>query len=422
MEYTVKNLAKSEVEIKITVSAEDMDTYRKKACEDISKDVKIKGFRSGHIPLHVLENHVDKKLIEAHTQEVAIQRAYVDAVKKEKIQVVSRPKIKVDEQEPFSFTATVAIMPEVEVKDHQSIKIKKEEIKVTEKDIKEVMGNMKKHGTTYKESDGAAKKGDKVEVDFEGFDEDGKSVPNTKSAGHPLIIGENTLIPGFEEELIGLKKDEKKEFKLTFPKDYHKEDFQNKKMTFKVEIKKIEEPVEPEINEEYIEKMTGKKLTMEEFTKDIEKNILAKKEEEAKQKNETDYLEALLKKTKAELPEALIEEEVSFIVEEMKKDIAKRGLEFEQFLTQAKTTIEDLRKKYRPEAEKRIKTRLALRKVIAEENIKVEDKELQEEFEKIKSFYPETEHEKITKDFEGGELKIQLINRLSLRKFFAKVL
>ena len=422
MDYKIKNLPKSEVEITITVPTENMGQYRKKACDDISKEVKVKGFRPGHVPPHVLEQYVEKKHIDARTQEIAIQRTYAEVVTKEKIQVVSRPKVKIEKDEPLTYTATVAIMPEVEVKDHKSIKIPKKEVKVTEKDIEDVKNDMKKHGTQYKDVDRPAKKGDRVEVDFEGFDKDDKPIPNTKSQNHPVVLGGDSLIPGFEDELIGLKKGEKKEFDITFPKDYGKENFRNKKVKFKTEIKGVQEPQEPEINEEFIEKMTGKKQSIKEFEGEIEKNLKAKKETEATHEQENKYMEELLRKTKIDIPETLLDEEAQYILQEMKEDIQMKGLEFEKFLEQTKTTEDDLRKKYRPEGEKRIKIRLALQHIIKEEKIEVKDGEIKAELEKIKAQYPPTESEKIDKEFESGQLKAQLSNKLALRKLFDKVL
>ena len=343
--YTFKTLPKSLVEITVSVSKEDMEKYEKKACDDISKDIKVKGFRPGHIPPHILEQHVEKKYIIAHTHEVAIQKSYADAVIAEKIQVVARPKIKIESDEPFKYVATVAIMPDVELKDYQSIKVSKEEVKVSEKDIEQVINDMKKYGTTYKDVDREAKKEDRVEVDFEGFDKEGKPVPGTKSTNHPVVIGGESLIPGFEDHLIGMKKDEEKEFDIKFPKDYGKEDFQGKKMKFKVKINRIEEPSLPEVNEEFIEKMTGKKQSFEEFKKDVEENIKAKKEEETKQKRENEYVEKLIKKMKVELPEEMVADETEHILQEMKDEIVGKGMEFEKFLEQAKTTEDDLRKK-----------------------------------------------------------------------------
>ncbi|NIA02589.1 MAG: trigger factor, partial [Nitrospirae bacterium] len=345
-----------------------------------------------------------------------------EIVVKEKIQVVSRPKIKIEKDSPLTYTATVATMPEVEVKDHKSIKIKMKEVKVEKKDIEAVKTDMKKHGTQYKDVDRSAKKGDRAEVNFEGFDKEGKAIPNTKSQNHPVVLGGESLIPGFEDEIIGMKKDDKKEFDITFPKDYGKKDFQGKKVKFKVELLRVEEPTEPEINEEFIEKMTGKKQSIGDFEAEIEKNIKAKKETEAIRDRENQYIEELLKKVKVDVPETLIEEEAQYILQEMKEDIQMKGLEFEKFLEQSKTTEDDLRKKYTPEAEKRIKIRLALQYLIKEEKIEVSDDDLKAEVDKIKAQYPPAESDKIEKEYKEGKLKPQLTNKLALRKLFDKVL
>lgn len=422
MQYELKKLPKSEIELKVTVSEDEMREYHKKASDEISKDVKVKGFRPGHVPPHILEEYIDKKYIEARAQEIAVQKSYTEAVIKEKLPVVSRPKVHIESDSPLTYTAKVAVLPEVEIKDYKSIKVKKEEAKVTDKEIDAVIEDMKKYGTTYKEVDRAAEKGDRVEVDFEGFDKDGVAVPNTKSQNHPVIIGAGTLVPGFEDELVGLKKGEKKEFEITFPKDYAKESFRGKNLKFKVEIKMVEEATVPEFNEALIEKMTGKKQSIEEFKTEIKGNILARKTEEAKQKQENEYIEQLLKKAKVELPESLIDEEVEYILLDMKDDIQARGVEFAKFLEQAKVTEDDLRKKYRPEGEKRIKIRLSLQYLIKEEGIKVDDAEIQGEFEQIKAMYPPNQSDKIQKEFDSGKMKNQLTNRIALRKLFERVL
>lgn len=425
MDFKIKNLPKSEIEIKVTLDKKEMEEYLKKAAEEISKDVKVKGFRSGNVPLHVLEQYVDKKFIQSHGQELAVKMSYAKIVMQENIQVIARPKIEIDkkaDQEEFSYTATAAVMPEVTLKDYKSIKIAKEKIKVEKKEVEQVLEDIQKHHIQYKKVDRALKKGDKTEVDFEGFDEKGKAVENTKSKNHPVIIGEQSLIPGFEEELIGLKVNDEKEFKITFPKDYHKEDFQNKKMKFKVKVHSVEEAVKPEFNEEFIEKVTGKKQKPDKFKEEVEKNVLARKEQEAKRKRENDYIEALVKKTTVEVPEALVDDEVEYMIEEMKKDITQRGIEFEKFLEAKKMDLDKLKKSNRPEAERRIKIRLALQTLIKEEKIEVTDKDVQKELEKIKSMYPPNEHQKIDQDFEKGTLKTTIKSRLILEKTFSKML
>jgi len=422
MDYTVKKLPKSEVELTIIVPEEKLENYKKKASEEVSKDVKIPGFRPGHVPVDVLSQHVDQKYIIARAQELAVQYSYADAVIKEKLQVVSRPKIHIEKDSPLTFTATVAVLPEIVIKDYKSIKVDKKPIKVDQKEIDEVLDDFKKYTTTYKDIERAAKKDDRVEIDFEGFDHENKVLPNTKSENHPVIIGSGSLVPGFEDNLIGLKKDDKKEFHLVFPKDYHKKDFQEKKVTFKVQMKAVKEPVTPEMTEELIEKMTGKKESLADFKKTIEKNVMARKETEAKHDRENKYIEELIKKAKIELPEALIDEEVEYILEDMKADVQEKGMEFEKYLEQSKTTEDDLKKKFRGEAEKRLKIRLSLQHLIAEEKLEVSEEEVKAEFNKMKAVYPQHEQSHLEEEFKHDHFKSQLKSRILLQKLFEIVL
>lgn len=422
MQYELKKLPKSLLQITITVSDEKMERYSAQALEELSREVEIKGFRKGHIPEDVLKEHVGEKMIKVQAQDVAIKMSYRDVVIKENLPVIARPEVKIDSDEPLKFTLTVATLPEVEVKDYKGIKVKKEQVEVKEKEVEDVIESMKKHSTTYKEVDEKAKKDDRVEVDFEGFDEKGDAVPNTKSTNHPVILGSGTLIPGFEDELIGLKKGDKKEFDITFPKDYQKQDLQGKKLNFKVEIKMVEQPTSPELTEEFIEKMSGKKQSVDDFKKDLKETIQTQKETEAKKKRENEYIEKLLEKTKVELPDAMVDEEAAHILHEMKDEITARGMDFARFMEQAKTTEEELHKKYQKEGEKRIKIRLAIQHVIKEEGILVTDQEIADELANIKSMYPPSEHKKIEDEYNNGELRNAIENRLVLRKFFDHVL
>jgi len=245
MKYEIKK-DKANVTLTIEVEPSEILKHKKKACEDFSNEIKIDGFRPGHAPMHIVEQYVDKNHILAHTYEIAIQYSYADAVIKEKLQVVSHPKIVMksdstkdysEGDENFKFEAEVAVMPEVALKDYKSIKVEKSEPKVEKKEIDETIEEMQKYFTTWADVDREVKKGDRVEIDFEGFDpkekdEKGehKVIPNTASKNHPVIVGEGSLVPGFEDNLIGMKKGETKEFELTFPKDYHNKDFQSKKM------------------------------------------------------------------------------------------------------------------------------------------------------------------------------------------------
>ena len=424
MEYTVKKNDNSTVTLTIEVPTKELEKHRAKAAEDISKDLKIDGFRPGKVPLDVLEKNVDKKYIDAQTIDIAIQMSYAEAAMKEKLQVIAQPKVKfisdtTKADEPLKFEAEVAVMPEVIVKDYKSIKVPKEEVKVEEKEIDEALADLKKYFKTWKDVERAAKKGDRVELDFEGFEpKDDSAIPGTASKNHPVVLGDNVLIPGFEENVEGMKKDEKKEFELQFPKDYHKKDFSEKKIKFKVELKRIEEGDDPEIDEAFAEKLTGKKLSPAELKKDIENNIKAKKSQQAELDRENKFLEEILKKTEVKLPEALIEEEVGHMIQDMQHDLQHKGVtDFNEFLEKNKTTMDDLKKKYEPEAEKRIKVRLALTHIIEEEKLEATDKEVEEELAQLEALGKKPKDEN-----EERQAKAQLKNKIVLKKLFDKLL
>ena len=193
-------------------------------------------------------------------------------------------------------------------------------------------------------------------------------------------------------------------------------------MTFKFEVKRVQAPEEPELNEEFFEKMTGKKQSLDEIKKEIEDSIKERKEDEAKQKLENDYVEELIKKVKVELPDSLIEDEAQNIMHDMKHDLEHRGQTWDEFLKKAKTTEEELLKKYRKEGERRIKMRFGLQELIKQEKVEVKPEELNEEIAKMKARYPESEHKKIDEELAKGNLGLQLTNKMLLDKLFQKVL
>jgi len=423
MDYKIEKLKKSMVKITVTVEDKDIVKHEAKVLSDISKEVKVNGFRKGKVPKAVLLEKVGEDYFKMRMQDMAIQMTYMEAVMLEKLDVVSRPNVKVEKEEPFTYTAEVAIMPKVEVKDYKSIKVKKEEVKISKKDIEKVKDDMKKHGVEYAETDKVAKMGDKVEVDFEGFDKDGKSIPQTKSVNHPVVLGDKLLIPGFEEEIVGLKAGDTKEFDIKFPKDYHSEEFKNKKLTFKVKVNKVLEAAQPEINTEFIKKMTGKDQSVEEFEKEIEKNLKDHKQTEADRKAEDEYIEKMLKKIKVELPDALIIEETENIYNEMKDSVVNRGHDWGEFLKKADTTDQKLKEKYKEEAEKRLKVRLGLRSIIEQEKIQILDETAKAELDQMTLYYGKPEKEKMENEFKKkGDIYIRIVNNLTLKELFNRLI
>jgi len=424
MKIDVKNQPKSEILLTIELTDKELDKYKQQAVKTLSEKIKISGFRPGKVPADVMEKTIGKEKITQETLRYALPQSYFEAIKEKKIEVISRPEVKVLTEEPLKYEAKVAVLPEVTVKEINSIKVAKKEVKVAEKDVKEAIEQLQKSFAVFKDHKRAVKKGDRVELDFCGYDEKGEKIPNTESKNHPVVIGDKTFIPGFEEELIGLKKDEKKEFSLTFPKDYHKEDFQGKKVKFKVEVKRTEESILPELNEEFITKVTnGKKMTFKEFEKEVKDNLEKRQHQDLKTARENEFLGKLIEKSTLEVPEILVNEEIDFMIKDIKMDLAKKGMQFEDYLKAVKKKEEDLRKEMGKEAEKRVKLRIVLNHVFIEEKIEPNESEIEKHIEEILKYYPKESQAQAKEVYKKGQQQyVQVVNKLKLDKLFEKYL
>lgn len=418
MKINVETLAKSEVKLTIELDAKAMEAFAKQAAKELQDQVKVDGFRAGHIPLDVLKNKVGEQAFLSAVVDLAISKSYEDAIKKEKILPVAYPKINVLEQDPLKYEATVAVVPEVEIKkDFDKLTVKAEKIEVKAKEIDEVLENLGKQMQKWEDVDRAAKKGDRVEIDFDGFDEGGAALDGTSSKNHPLVLGSNSFIPGFEDEVIGLKKEDKKEFQITFPKGYHAKPFQNKKVTFKIRVGRIEEAVEQKLDDDFAKELTGGKHTeLKSLREEIKEELTHKKEDEAQGKLETEFLEKLVDYVKADVPQALIDREKAFLLKRLEEDLKRQNMTLEQYKGQLKDKEKkDLDKELEEQAHKQILIRLGLEKVYEMEKIEVKDSDIQAEVDHMLSHYPPAYHDQVKENFKkGGQAWDQLANRVQL--------
>ena len=424
MEIKVEKLPKSEVRITVEMTAEEMKKYEMKAAEQISKEVKIDGFRPGNVPVEIIKAKIGEVSFEAHTAELALPEVYTKAVIDNKVDVVSHPKVNILKNSPLKFEATVAVLPEVKLKDYTGIKIKKSEIKVEDKDINDVLESLQRRDATFKDVEREAKKGDRVEIDFKGSDKEGKEIPGTLSKNHPVLIGDNALIPGFEDGLIGMKKGDKKVLKLKFPKKYHSKEFEGKEVSFDVTMNRIEERTMPAIDDKLAEKISaGSTKTLVKLKEDIKKNIVEVREEDEKHKREDEFLGKIADMTEAEIPEAMIEEEVNFILDKSKRNMGAQGKDFDKFIEEQKAKGKDVRKDMRVNAEKQVKLRLALKEIYSKEKIEITGVDIENEVKKILATYPEKYHDEIKKMYEKGTEGYRIMeNQIKLNKVFEKYL
>ncbi len=418
MNILVEKPNKGEQKVVIELTEAEMQVYYQKALQKLSQQINVKGFRPGKIPASVVEQHVNKEAILANAIDLALPVTYTEAITKEKIEAIGQPQVNLLQPMPLKYEAIVPIYPDVKVSGYEKLKLERKKIEVSDSDIKEELTRMQKSHSIYTESDRPAKLSDRVEIDFDGFDEDGNALDNTSSKNHPLILGDKSFIPGFEEQVVGMNKGDKKEIKVTFPEDYFHEPFRKKVVVFKVRLVRHEEMKVPEIDEELIEKVSGKKQSVEEFRKMLKENMQRMKEEEETSRLEGILLEKIMESTKVDLPKPLIDQEVNYMLESQKRDMKERGVAFEQYLEATQQTEEELKKSKVSEAEKRLKTRFGIQEVFKKDKIEVKPDELEKAFQdEIKLL--ETMNVK-PNDHDQQHLKLRLENRIKLEKLLKK--
>jgi trigger factor len=407
MKAEVKKLPKSLVEITITVPYEDYKKAEKQAIEEISKEIKVDGFRSGHIPEDVVREKVGDTDVHAVTIEKLIPITYSQAVKEHDVQVIAQPKVDIKkhvkkEGDEMIYTATVAIMPEVKMGDYKKIKVKKSEVKVEKKQIDDTVQMIMDRFAEWNDVKRKAEKGDRAEVAFEGFDEKGKAIPNTASKNHPVVLGTNTMVPGFEDEIIGMEVGGTKEFDIKFPKEYHVKSMQGTKVHFKLILNRLEEKKEQELNEAVIEKITGQKQSIDDFKKRVEEDLKVEMQSRIQREHDNKVVQEIIKITKAELPEELVDQEIEVLKNEQKQRVQQQGLKWEQYLQHIKKTDEDFAKDHRKIAEERLLARLGVTHILKDSKIQVTDDEVDKKIEELAKGYPKEYQQKFLEYYKKG--------------------
>lgn len=398
----IKKLPASQVEFEEVVPQKEWEVHLNAAAAEASKEIDISGFRPGKAPRHLVEQKVGKAALINAAAEKAIQKSYVDFVTHEKLEVIGAPKIELleaEEGKDLKYKATVSVMPEAKVKDsyvkavkkvNADFKDKKPEAKEEEVQLElEKLANSRVKLVTVNRE---ARKNDSVEVDFEVL-MGGVTIEGGKSTKHPLVIGRGVFIPGFEEQIIGMKAGDEKEFELKFPETYHKKDLAGKLATFKVKMLLVQERQTPELNDEFAVSL-GKFKNLEELKKNVREGMKHENEHKLKDEKRTKQIEEIVKNTEADLPEILVHEEIHRMLNEFEQQLTPMGMNLDEYLAQLKKDRKELERDWEPQAKKRVLSALALAEVAKMEDIKVEQKEIEEEINKTLQYY------KNVKDFE----------------------
>ncbi|MBT7497856.1 trigger factor, partial [Candidatus Woesearchaeota archaeon] len=350
---------------------------------------KIKGFRPGKAPYAQVVQEVGEMQVMQTAANLAISKVVFEHLEKEDIETIDQPAIEVIKlapNNPFIFKATLALMPKVEIADYATINVKAlPEIKIEKKEIDKTIEDLKKMRGKETIADKAAEKGDKVELDFDTF-MDNVPIEHGSAKKHMLTVGENRMIPGFEENIEGMKKDEEKEFNLPFPKEYHEKSLAGKMATFKIKVLAVYKIELPTIDDAFAKELGLKDLKT--LNSHVESNIRKEKQVKEDQKQELEMINALIEKSKFdELPEVLINQEVHKMVHELEDNVTRQGMDFKNYLEHIKKTEADLKLDFAPDAVKRVKTAVLIRDIAQKEKLEVSEAEVNEEVERTLASY-----------------------------------
>ena len=389
MSLQVEKLEKNMAKLTIEVPAEEFDAAIKNAYNKNKNKFSIPGFRKGKAPLAMLEKMYGAGIFYEDAANEVIDASYPKAAEESKEEIVSTPEIKVTQIEKgkaFIYEATVALKPEVTLGEYKGVEVKKAEAVVTDEDVEnELTAARKKNGRLIDVEDGAIEDGDNTIIDFTGYIDD-KTFDGGAGTDYPLVIGSHSFIEGFEDQLIGKKKGETCDVNVTFPAEYHADELAGKPAKFVVTIKEVKRNELPELNDEFASEVSDFD-TLDEYKADIRKKLQEKKEQDAKVENENHVIEKVVENAQMELPQPMVDTQAREMVENYARRLQSQGLDINDYMKYTGMTPEKLMEQMRPEAEKRIKTRLVLEKVVEVENVEVSDEKLDEQINEIAASY-----------------------------------
>jgi trigger factor len=390
MKLTIDRKKDTEAIIDIAASSEELAKIKTKVLKKLAPRVKLSGFRDGTAPLEMVEKNIDQQLLQSEFIDEAVNTLYIAALKEERIRPVGQPKVEIKKFVAFTtleVTLELPVVGELTLPDYKKHTAKRETVKVSKAELDDVLKNLRLRMAEKKEVERAAKTGDEAWIDFKGVDAKGEAVKGADGKDYPLALGSGTFIPGFEDEVVGLKAGDNKEFTVTFPKDYGVKTMQGMKVTFTVDINKIMEVSEPKMDDEFAAKV-GPFKSMDELNTDIEKQLTLEKAQRVERDYEAAILNELVDKTKVSIPDTLIQEQEEAVLQEVRQNVVQRGMTYDEFMVQQGMTEEEYKtKEITPEATRRIKAGLVLSEIGDKEGIDVTPEQLEARIQELKGQY-----------------------------------
>lgn len=415
MKIKSKKLSDSRVEITVTLDKEDLKPAREKALEKLAKEIHVEGFRKGKVPTDIAAKFIPENDLNAESIDIAVRTTVIEAFKQAEKSPLVIPSVNVTKYVPdemAEYTATADIVPEVKLGDFKNLGVKRPTAKVLAKDIDEVLGNLSSSFAEKKVVKREAKLGDEVIIDFVGK-KDGEAFRGGSAKDYKLTLGSNTFIPGFEDGIVGHETGDKFDLKLTFPKDYGVKDLAGAKTVFEVLLKQVNEIKKAELTDE-LAKKCGPFKTLDELKADIKKNLEAQSAHRTEEKFKDDLIKALVKNSKVPAPEILIDDQMRMIREDMTRNAATQGMNFEDYLKQNGETMENWEKQAREIATERVKASLALQTLAMEQKITVSDDLVMAKIAELKDVYKKSPE--ALKSLKDPNVKMDIRNRMIIEK------
>ncbi|MEE1102424.1 MAG: trigger factor [Agathobacter sp.] len=415
MSVQVENLEHNMAKLTIEVSAEEVEKALQTAYNKQKSNISVPGFRKGKVPRAMIEKMYGAGVFYEDAANTLMQDSYPAALDESGVDVVSRPSIEVvqiEKGQPFIYTAEVAVKPEVELGKYMGVTVTKIDTTVTDEEVDEALEQERQQSSrTVDVTDRAVQDGDIAVIDFEGF-ADGVAFEGGKGENYSLEIGSHSFIDTFEEQLIGKNIGDELDVNVTFPEQYQAADLAGKPAVFKVKINGIKAKELPELNDDFASDKGHD--TLAEYKEEVKKNLVEKKEEEAKRTKEDEAIQKIIDKSKMDIPEAMVKTQCETMVEEFAQRIAQSGLTMEQYMQFSGITVDQLMEQVKPEAMTRIQSTLVLEAIVKEENIEISDEELDAEIEKMAQGYG-MEVDKL-KEYMGDAQKESMKREMAITK------
>lgn len=421
MQVTTTKPTDTQAVLTVTADAEELKTIKEHVLKDLAKQVKVPGFRAGKVPAAIVEKNVDQAALQTEFLEHAINDLYPGAVQQAGIRPVDRPEIEVKKFVPFTtveFEAKIPVIGEIKLGDYKKLKLARQPVKVTAKEVDDVIKALRQRAATATDVDRAAKANDQAVIDFKGVDDKGQPVKGADGTDYPLPLGSNTFIPGFEDNVIGMKTGEEKTFTLKFPKDYGVKALANRNVTFTVTVKKVQELVEPELNDAFAATV-GPVKSVEALKADIKRELETERQRQADLDYESELVKMLAAKSTVSIPEALVNDQIEQMFREIQQNLIYRGQTIQEFLEmEAKTEEAYKQEVLKPQAEERIKAGLVLAEVADREKLDVLPEELDIRIQALKSQYTDAQ---MQAELDKPENRRDIASRMLSEKTVAKL-